>query len=207
VIVRLLKPSPADRFPSAQAARSALLAPTALVPHGTPGTAPGRALLTRPLKVANNPVMATSPRKLKGPTRKLWKELSPSMWDYMQGSKKKTPGTGIVDLVMFVFFSTLTVGTLPLLFFGVSRARRRRLRPFLRAGVPGVAHVVNIRLEDLGFGTKIAQVSYEFEADGALHRDVDQVLPVVSDHWRPGDMVEILYLRGDEYDSVIVSSS
>jgi serine/threonine protein kinase len=208
VIVRLLKTSPADRFPSAQAARNALLAPTSVVPHGTPGAAAGKTLLARPLKVATNPVMALpAPRKLKGPTKKLLKELSPSMWDYMEGSKKKQDSAGVIDLLSFVFFSTLTVGTLPILFYGVARSRRRRLKPFLRIGIPGVAQIVNIRLENLGFGANIAQVSYEFEADGMLHRDVDQVLPVVSDRWRPGDTVEILYLPRDDYDSVIVSSS
>jgi serine/threonine protein kinase len=208
VIVRCLKPSPAERFPTAQAARNALLAATALIPPGTAGASTGKALLTRPLKVATNPVMATpSPRKIKGPTKKLLKELAPSMWDYMEGSQKRQKGKGILDLVMFVFFSTLTLGTLPLLFYGASRSRRRRLKPFLREGVPGVAQVLNIRLEDLGFGTKIAQVSYEFEADGMLHRDVDQALPVVSDRWRTGDTVEILYLPAEDYDSVIVSST
>jgi hypothetical protein len=74
-------------------------------------------------------------------------------------------------------------------------------------GVPAVAQIVSTRLQDLAFSVKIAQVSYEFEADGELHRDVDQVLPVIADRWRVGDVVEILYLPDRDHDSVIVSTS
>ena len=51
---------------------------------------------------------------------------------------------------------------------------------------------------------KIARVGYEFEADGELHRDVDQVLPVIADRWREGDLVQVLYLPDQGYDSVII---
>jgi hypothetical protein len=81
------------------------------------------------------------------------------------------------------------------------------MRRFVCEGVPGVARVVGMRLEDLAWGVKLAHVSYEFEADGLLHRDVDQVLPVISDRWREGDVVEILYMPDRDYDSVIVSRS
>ena len=50
------------------------------------------------------------------------------------------------------------------------------------------------------------RISYEFEADGTLHRDSDTVLPAIADRWQVGDRVPILYIAGRAYDSVIVAS-
>jgi serine/threonine protein kinase len=207
VIARMLKPSPPERFQSAQEVRAALLAPTAVVPPGEHGAVAGTLRSGRVARIAADPALAVSaPRALKGPAKSLLDRISPSMWQYMEGSQKRSEGWGIFEVVTLVFFSVLTAGTLPILFFGISRSRRRKLKAFVREGVPGMARIVNIRLEELGFSSKIAQVSYEFEADGELHRDVDQVLPMTADRWRAGDMVEILYLPSRDYDSVIVST-
>jgi hypothetical protein len=89
----------------------------------------------------------------------------------------------------------------------MARARRRRLRHFLREGRPGVAEVLSIRMEPTAFAQELARVSYQFEADGLLHRDSDTALPGIADRWQPGDRVQILYLPHENYDSVIVSSS
>jgi serine/threonine protein kinase len=98
-------------------------------------------------------------------------------------------------------------GRLPLLFAGILHRRRHRLRAFMCEGIAGTAQIVAMRQGDLGFGVTIAHVSYEFEADGALRRDVDQVLPGQANRWRVGDALQILYLPERDYDSVIVSAS
>ena len=69
------------------------------------------------------------------------------------------------------------------------------------------ADVLNVFLEVVAFGEKLARVSYEYEADGRLFRDSDQILPVVANRWQPGDVIQILYLAVPDYDSVIISTS
>jgi hypothetical protein len=98
-------------------------------------------------------------------------------------------------------------GRLPLLFVAVAQRRRHRLKAFACDGVAGTAQIVAMRQVDLGLGAKLAHISYEFEADGVLRRDVDQVLPGLSDSWRVGDVVQVLYLPERDYDSVIASTS
>ena len=98
-------------------------------------------------------------------------------------------------------------GRLPLMFVAVSQRRRHRLRAFECDGVAGTAQIIAMRLVNVGFGAKIAHISYEFEADGRLRRHVDQLLPGLADGWQVGDAVQILYLPERDYDSVIVSTS
>jgi serine/threonine protein kinase len=223
VIARMLKPSPPERFQSAAEVRSALLKSPDVSPSGSTSltaTTPAFSSADRTrmfsyfgvqqagsLRVGGDPALSLpAPRPFKGPVKDLLNRLAPSMWQYMEGSQKRSEGWGVFEVVTVIFFSTLTAGTLPMLFYGIARSRRRKLKSFVREGVPGTARIVNIRLEELGFSSKIAQVSYEFEADGVLHRDVDQVLPMTADRWRAGDVVEILYLPNRDYDSVIVST-
>ena len=63
-----------------------------------------------------------------------------------------------------------------------------------------------MELQETAFDEKLTRVGYEFEADGALHRDSDTVLPVIADRWQVGDRVPILYIAGRAYDSVIVAA-
>jgi serine/threonine protein kinase len=98
-------------------------------------------------------------------------------------------------------------GRLPLMFVAISQRRRHRLRALECDGVAGTARIVAMRLVNVGFGAKIAHISYEFEADGGLRRHVDQLLPGLADGWQVGDAVQILYLPERDYDSVIVRSS
>ena len=104
-------------------------------------------------------------------------------------------------------FSVLTAGILPAVFFSIARARRRRLRRFLREGTPAMAEIFRIESEALPFDAKIARVSYQFEADGALHRDSDPVMPMFANRWQTGDRVQILYIAELGYDSVSISRS
>lgn len=103
--------------------------------------------------------------------------------------------------------SVLTAGILPVVFFSISRARRRRLRRFLRDGMPATAEIFRIEFESIPFDEKLARVSYQFEADGVLHRDSDQVMPMFANRWQAGDQVQILYITDHAYDSVIISTS
>ena len=86
-----------------------------------------------------------------------------------------------------------------------ARSRRRRVKRFIMLGAPASAQITAIRQEKVAFDVQMSRVSYQFEADGAIHRDVDDVLPVVADRWRPGDTIQVLYLADRDYDSIIVS--
>jgi serine/threonine protein kinase len=198
VIARLLHPSPAERFASARDVRQAV------VSSGPETALAGRRLPAGSRAVADVAMLGPVPRTIDGPVAELLDRLAPSAWDYMDSSSKPGEGVGILDVLGLILFSVLTAGTLPLVFLAVARARRRRLRLFLREGLPAVAEVSSIHLEDLAFGEKRARVHYEFEADGAVYRDTDKVLPAIAHRWRPGDRVQILYLPRDQYDSVIV---
>jgi hypothetical protein len=112
----------------------------------------------------------------------------------------------LFDVASLVFFSLLTAGVLPLVFIGVARARKRRLRTFFREGLPAVAAVLDFKQEEIAFGAKLTRVRYEFAAGGGTQRGSDLVLPWVADRWQAGDPVEVLYLPERDYDSVIVST-
>jgi hypothetical protein len=99
----------------------------------------------------------------------------------------------------------ITAGIMPLIFFSIANARRRRVRRFFRGGQPGIADITRIELETTAFDEKLARVNYQFDADGELHRDSDVVLPTIADRLQPGDHVAILYLPGHDYDSIIVA--
>ena len=126
----------------------------------------------------------------------------------MDSGSKPEQATGIAqawDLLVFGFFSVLTVGILPMTFISMSRARRRRLKRFMAEGLPAAATITAIALENVGFDVKMARVHYEFGADGQVRRDADMTLRVIADRWRVGDRVEVLYLPDRDYDSAIVS--
>jgi serine/threonine protein kinase len=198
VIARLLEPAPARRHASARGAREALLAsPT------RPASPPGTALRVPDSEALQ--VLEPAPRALAGPAAERYHALAYSTWNLMDPTQPPDEEWGVVDVLSVAFFSIVTAGILPLVFFGVSRARKRRLRRFFRDGVPGTAEIVDFRPEDVAFGVKLTRVRYDFAADGRTQRGSDVVLPVVADRWREGERVEILYLPERNYDSVIIS--
>jgi hypothetical protein len=201
VVARMLRPSPAERFASARDVRQMLLAPVAVVQ--------GRAdlRLWRDSVMPDIARLGPAPRAIEGPAAELLDRVAPSAWELMDTSTKPTNDVGIGDVLSLAVFSIVTAGVLPLMFFSMARARRRRLRHFVREGCAGVAEVLGIRMEPTAFAQELARVSYQFEADGLRHRDTDQVLPAIADRWQPGDRVQILYLPHENYDSVIVSTS
>ena len=209
IIARLLRPSPAERYASAREVRQALLGAASGEPGGTAVATTAAVTVGRPraVPIVVKPVeLPPVPRALEGPTAELFQRVAPSAWRLMDSSSKPSERAGLADVLSFAFFSVLTVGVLPLIFFGMARARRRRLRPFFRDGVPATAEVLSVGVDEVAFGEKMARVTYQFEADGAMHRDSEQVLPAIASRWQPGDRVQILYLPDRDYDSVIIST-
>jgi serine/threonine protein kinase len=197
-IARLLDPSPARRYASAREAREALLSPSAV---GAPAGMGGALVPARPGALVG---LGPAPRALEGATATEYRRVAHSMWRLMDPTNPPDERWGLASVITVAFFSILTAGILPLVFFEMSRSRKRRLRRFFREGTPGIAEMLDSRPEDIAFGVKYARVRYEFEADGSTQRGSDLVLPVIADRWRPGDRVEILYLPERNYDSVIV---
>jgi serine/threonine protein kinase len=150
-----------------------------------------RAVLLHSAATRASTMLSARPREvasdvgLEQPAPRVLNRLTPFMWHYRVAEG----------------------GRLPLLFIAFAQRRRHRLKAFERDGVAGAAKIVAVRERDVGLGVKIAHISYEFEADGVLRRNVDQVLPGPADGWRIGDLVKILYLPEREYDSVIGSTS
>ncbi len=200
VITRLLEPAPARRYPSARAAREALLAAPTRPADAASGTALAVSSHVAPL------VLEPAPRALTGTAAERYQALAHGARQLMEPTQLPGDRWGVVDWVTVIFFSVLTVGVLPGVFFAMSRARKRRLRRFFRDGIPGMAEILDFRQEDAGFGVKFTRVRYEFQADGRTQRGSDVVLPVIADRWREGERVEILYLPDGTYDSVIISA-
>jgi serine/threonine protein kinase len=199
IVAKMLQPSPADRFARGRDVREALLSPSPTV------LASGR----HPPVVGIDPELATlppTPRAIEGPTAELLDRVAPTAWQLMDTSAKSDEDVGIGDVLSLIFFSIVTVGTLPITFLSMARTWRRRLRRFFRDGLPASAEILSIRLEKIAFDQELARVSYQFEADGRMRRDVDQVLPVIADRWQPGDRVQVLYIPERDYDSVVVGS-
>ena len=215
LIARLLEPAPADRFGSAADVRHALLAAPAAAIMLAPR--PARAVSAPPSPASDEPprglavpqagtlLMSPAPRELTRSLRDLLEWAAPSMWDLMDSSAKPGDEPGVVDWLGFLSFSAITVGTMPLIFFGISSARRRRVRRFLRFGMLATAEILEIAQESTAFGEKIARVTYQFEADGR-RRDADRVHPAVAHRWQPGDSLYVLFIAEEDYDSVIVST-
>jgi hypothetical protein len=59
--------------------------------------------------------------------------------------------------------------------------------------------------EETAFGEEMARVTYEFEVDGLLYRDSDQILPTEAARLQPGEEITLLYLPDADHDSVIIS--
>ena len=202
IIARMLRPSPAERYQSAREVREALLSAGgggALVP--APRPVPGLPAAAK--RVAELP---EAPRLLSGDTKALFKRVAPTSWVLMTASEKPTAGIGLGGLLSFLLFSAITAGIMPMVFFSIANERRRRLKVFFKKGHPALGTIQGFEMQDMAFGEKLTKVSYEFEADGEIHRDTDVVLPSVAGRWRVGEQVQVLYLAERDYDSVIISS-
>lgn len=149
--------------------------------------------------------LSPAPRELTGQTRERFREVAFSMWQLMDPTTPPDERWGFTDLLGVVFFSVMTAGILPMVFLGIARSRRKRLRRLFQHGTPAMAEIIDFRPEEVGFEVKLTRVRYEFHADGQIRRGSDLTLPVVADRWRAGDRIEILYM-GRNYDSMIATT-
>ncbi|HET9454705.1 MAG TPA: serine/threonine-protein kinase [Gemmatimonadaceae bacterium] len=211
VIERLLRPSPAERYASARDVRNALVGASvpavrtqgavAAAGAGGGGGLQSETDVRTTERVASLP---PAPRPLEGETRRLMKASSPGALRLMYASEKGGDW-GWSDLASVIFFSVLTAGIMPVIFWNIASTKRRRMRRFFRDGVPAVAEVTKMEPQEMAFDEKLVRVSFQFTVDGRLYRDSDTVLPVVSDRWQPGDHIPILYLPERDCDAVIVA--
>jgi serine/threonine protein kinase len=198
IIARLLRPSPAERFARAHEVRTALLSPGTLLPVQSPGPQSRSVVTMVPLPPA--------PRVIEGEIAGLLARTAPSGFDLMDASSKPSDHISVMDVVAFIFFSVVTAGVLPLVFFGMASQRRRRLRMFFERGTSSQAVILSMQLETIAFAEKMMRVNYEFEADGLVKRDSDQIMPVIANKWAVGDRIQVLYMAERDYDSVIIST-
>jgi serine/threonine protein kinase len=215
VIARLLRPSPAERYASARDVRNALVGTAggaspagSLVVGGTTtvGFQRSNALSVTDGDTAERVLsLPPAPRDLKGATRDLMKESTPGAMRLMTASEKAEEEWTVAGVASLVFFSLITVGILPIVFWNMASSRRKRMKRFFRDGVPATAEVIKIELQETAFDEKLARVGFQFTIDGRFYRDSDTVLPVIADRWQPGDQIPILYLPDRDCDAVIVA--
>jgi hypothetical protein len=229
ILSRMLRRAPGERFASARVAKQALLASRSGMSVGgevgggtaapvasglsadDPGSigiaSTGAAGSLRPSDSAleEEVLSQPTPRVMRGPARELLKKVAPSAVQIMNGSAKRGDRPGISDYAILVFVSIASMGILPMFSTAIARSRRRRMRRFIRDGVPGVAVISEIAGEKGAF--ELSKVSYEFVVDGVVRRDVDKVRPAVANRWRAGDHIRVLYLPDFDHDSVIISSA
>ena len=141
------------------------------------------------------------------PQKALLRRLAPSMFEYMDTTSKSKDVSTLADGFAFVAVSLLTLGVYPALFWAFAHSRRIRLRRFIRHGIPAVARIHRIDSETSVFRGRLARVHYEFEVNGVLNRDSDQVLQLLAGRWELNQYVAILYIARVPYVSVIVSES
>lgn len=208
VLVRMLQPSPTDRFGSARAARNALLAGdagSAIVARDASGPARRRDVPLAHM-IAPTPDLGPAPRALTDEVKEAYGRVAHSVLRFWDTSSRKA-GPTPMGVLKFAFWGVLTMGVMPAIALGISVQRRRELRRFFRHGTPTRATILDINQESTGLERKIARVTYEFEADGLLHRDSDLMLPASAVRLQPGDMVHVLYIADDQndYESVIMT--
>ena len=211
VLVRLLAPSPADRYQSAREARAGLLGiasqpgkvPSTAVAPREPISPPGLRQLA-PLPAA---LLEPGPRPLTGETRALMKRVVSNPLQLMSPQEKQSKGIDIASFLLIGCLSLFTAGILPMWFLSIYLTRKRRSKRFFTEGVPAIARISDMVKRDIGWGEHLMRVRYEFEADGRLHRGSDDVLAFVAELWEPGDTVQILYLPDADCESLIISTA
>ena len=206
VLARLLSPAQADRFQSARDVKGAMFGQSmVVVPVGlAPVPAESEVALARPTR--GDPIELGPAPRTPEEAAEMMQTVAYTPWELMD-TTSRGGDRGATDVILFLFFSVLTAGILPAVFWGMARARRRRLKPFLLEGLQATARVKNMVTEKTAFDEKITRVRYEFEVDGHRQRGSDQVLPSIAERWDPGDPIQILYLPERDYDSVIISRS
>ncbi len=203
VLGRLLRPAPTERYQSAREVRQALLASEAAAVG--PGS---RAVVTRTHRTALTlPDLPPAPREIKGHAAHLFKVLAPSTLRSMMPNEDPLKPVGLLVTTAMVMASAVTFGILPGIFLVRSHIRRRKVRRFLTEGHAATAEIISMQDAKDDMGTKLSRIRFQWEVDGRLHRDSDEVLARIADKWLVGDQVQILYLPDAGYDSLIISTS
>jgi hypothetical protein len=206
VLARLLLHSPAERYQSAREARQALIEPAGgAATVAGPSAAVTRASERRALAVLELP---PAPRRIEGDVAERFRTTAPTLSRLMYESHDADPaaGPGLAGGALIILLSAVSFGILPAVVLSQVRARRRRLRRFFELGAPAIAEITGIEAAGSDL-VKLALVRYEWTADGEVHRDSDETFARISDKWRAGDRIPILYLPDHNYDSVIISGS
>lgn len=185
VIARMLRPSPPERFGSAREVRDALLALDAA-------------------SVAVVPAPRPTPKSMNLSSKDALHRASPTAFEYMDPDAKPGDTASLFDWGALVFVSLLTLGIYPAVFVAKARTRRNRVTPFLDHGIATRGTVLSIRIEKDAFDTRSARVSYQFTADGTVHRDSDVLLTSIADRLAVGDDIEVRYLVERGYDSIVI---
>ncbi|MGH7696694.1 MAG: serine/threonine protein kinase, partial [Gemmatimonadaceae bacterium] len=202
VLVRLLATAPGDRYATAKAARNALFASAAPLvgADAMSGNAVARIVEARMVE------LSPAPRELTGENAKLLDRVSHSMWELMEPEEKIGAKWTVADVVLVTFFSVVTIGILPAIFWSFAVRRRSRFKHFIAKGELAEARVLDMTPKDTAFGVKLSKVRYEFDVAGEVHRDSDLVLPVIAERWDRGTIIQVLYLPNANFDSVIIST-
>lgn len=203
VLVKLLATAPTERYPSAKAARAALFARSA--PPPVPAAANRNAIAL--LSDARTLTLSPPPRELSGANARLLNRVSHSMWELMDPEEKIGAQWSVADVALTIFFSIVTIGILPAIFWSAAVRRRNRYKVFITNGELAQARVIDMTPKDIAFGVKHTKVRYEFEVAGQVYRDSDVVLPVIAERWDRGTIIQILYLPDANFDSVIISTA
>jgi len=197
VLSRMLRLSPAERYQSARDVRQALL----MNDSDPVATTPGRALASLPPRALGAPLdFPPAPRAIEGPIKERVDRMKRL---HMNDSLHESTGAG--GMILVGFLSLVTFGVVPILIWARARSYRQKLSRFFRDGVPAVAEITAMQDGTDNWGIKISRVRYEWQADGHSHRDSNDVQRVISDKWRVGDQVQILYLPDHGYDSLVIS--
>lgn len=199
IIARLLRPSPAERFAGAHEVRTALLSP-----GGLQAIPPSRIQQSR--SVVMTVPLGPAPRAIEGDVAGALARIAPSGYHLMDASNKPSDSISAMDVLSFIFYSIITAGVLPMVFFGMASQRRKRLRMFFEKGTSSEALILGMQVETIAFAEKMMRVNYEFEVDGLVKRDSDQIMPVIANKWAVGDRIQILFMAERDYDSVIISA-
>jgi ABC-type uncharacterized transport system permease subunit len=72
------------------------------------------------------------------------------MWQLMDPEEKHGGGWSVADVCLVTFFSVITAGILPVVFWSISRSRTRRYRTFITYGLPAEARVLEKLPRTLG---------------------------------------------------------
>ncbi len=203
VLRRMLRPSPAERFTTARQARDALI-----LGHGEGGSRASVSVTSRAVPLAHVttplPDLGPAPRVIEGRVREAYDRVAQSAWRFWD---TEAPHDGPTPLGVFraVGIGAVTLGILPLIAFQKATHRRRELRRFFREGTPAEATILGIQMASNAAEQRVARVTYEFVADGRLHRAADTMLPSAEVRLRPGEAIHVLHLGAPDYESVIIT--